>query len=200
MNFNYLKLQKGVKSTIINLYMKINQIGNYLCASISFYRLKKIRPQGYVLLLSMVFLMMLTLLAISVISLNTTQTRIATNHTNTEISLEKAEGALNEAINKLIKGTYNPKNFMQNGNGLYLLDPSAPPIWTTINWSSSSAVISGFKGSSGASASYIIEQLPSVVSPGQNMKTPTSIYRITVRAVGAGGNEATILQSTVQIQ
>lgn len=156
--------------------------------------------QGYILLTTLILLIALTVLALAGVSLNNTQTRIAANATDTEICFEKTEGALNEAINYLINGTYTVNDFLQNTRGLYLFAPTAAPLWTTVNWSSSTAVINSFSGSSGSQASYIIEQLPSVVQPGQNMKTPTYIYRITARSVGASGNNAVLLQSTIQIQ
>ncbi|MFA6303428.1 MAG: pilus assembly protein [Legionella sp.] len=157
------------------------------------------KQNGYVLLLTLILLVMLTTLALSEVSLNTGQTRIAGNATDTEICFEKTEGALNQAINSLLSNTYAPSSFASNANGLYLLNQSAAPLWTTIEWTSNSAVIQSFQGSSGSAASYFIEQLPSVIQPGQNMKTPTQIYRVTARALGASGNSATILQTTLQI-
>ncbi|MCW8386399.1 pilus assembly protein [Fluoribacter dumoffii] len=155
---------------------------------------------GYILLITMIFLIMLTVLAITGVSLNTTQTRIAANATDSEITLEKTEGALNEAVNNLMNGTYSANSFLKNSNGLYLLDPNNPPLWTTVNWSSSSSVISSFQGYSNSQAGYIIEQLPSIIQPGQNIKSPTYVYRITARSLGASGNTSVMLQSTVQIQ
>lgn len=69
-----------------------------------------------------------------------------------------------------------------------------------MNWSSSSSVISSFQGYSNSQAGYIIEQLPSIIQPGQNIKSPTYVYRITARSLGASGNTSVMLQSTVQIQ
>lgn len=156
--------------------------------------------KGYVLLMTLILLIALTVLALTEVSLNSTQTRIAANATDTEISFEKTEGALNEAINYLLNGTYSANDFLQNANGLYVLDPTAAPLWTTVDWSSTTAVIKSFQGNSNSQSSYIIEQLPSVIRPGQNMKTPTFIYRITARSLGANGNTALLLQSTILIQ
>ncbi len=155
--------------------------------------------KGYILLMTLILLIILTVLALTEVSLNTTQTRVAANATDSEISFEKTEGAVNQAINYLLNGTYSANSFLQKSKGLYVFDPTAAPLWRTINWSSSSAVISGFQGNSGSQASYIIERLPSVIKPGQNMKTHTYIYRITARSVGASGNAAVLLQSTIQI-
>lgn len=89
---------------------------------------------------------------------------------------------------------------MQNSNGLYILNPDSPPLWTTVDWSSGASVIHSFQGYSNSQASYIIEQLPSVIQPGQNMKTPTYVYRITGRSVGANTNITILLQNTLNIQ
>lgn len=164
------------------------------------YSLNQRAQKGYILLMTLILLVMLTVLALAAVSLNGTQTRIAANATDTEISFEKTEGALNEAINYLLNGTYSAHAFLQNSNGLYLHDPSAAPLWTTVNWASTTAVIKSFQGKSNSKASYIIEQLPSVIQPGQNMKSFTYIYRITARSVGANGNTAVLLQSNIQIQ
>ena len=161
--------------------------------------LKQTKQNGYILLLTLVMLVMITVLALSLVSQNTSQTRIAANATDMEITFEKGEGALNQAINSLIFGNYSLLGFSLNANGLYQLNTEAAPLWSTINWSSN-AVINSFQGNTGAAASYFIEQLPSVIQPGQNMNIPTQIYRITTRSVGANGKTAILLQATVQIQ
>lgn len=158
------------------------------------------RQQGYVLLTTIVLMIMLTVLAVSQVSLNTSQTRVAANVTDSEITFEKTEGAVNEAINNLKNGTYNAANFLSNSNGFYLFDQTAAPLWKTINWASSSAVIQSFQGKSGSQASYFIEKLPSVCLPGQNCKLPSNLYRITARALGANGNSSVIIQTTLQVQ
>jgi|GEM_PF-2350294 len=158
-----------------------------------------IAQQGFILFLTLILLIMLTVLALTQVSLNSTQTRIAANATDAEISFEKTEGAINEAINFVTNGTYVTDNFLRNNNGLYLLNQNAANIWTTVNWSSNTAVIKSFQGGSGAQAAYLIEQLPSVIKPGQNMKTPTHIFRVTGRSLGASGNTSVLLQSTLQV-
>lgn len=161
---------------------------------------KQSQQSGFILLMSLILLILLSILAISGVLVNTSQTRIATNAADTEVSFEKAEGAINQALNLISNGTYNAANFVLNSSGFYLLNPTTAPKWSTVNWSSSTAVINSFQGYSGAQASYIIEQLPSVIKPGQNMKTPTNVYRVTARAVGASGNSYIMLQTTIQIQ
>lgn len=160
-----------------------------------------IKQKGYILITTLVLMIMITAMALTQISLNTTQTRVAANAQDSTMSFEKAEGAINEAVNKLVNSTYTNANFLQNNNGFYILDPNnSSATWQTINWSGSTEVIHSFQGTYGAQADYIIEQLPSVVQPGQNMKTATRVYRVTARSVGASGNTSIIIQTTVQIQ
>ena len=156
--------------------------------------------EGSVLIVTLLLMVMLTAMATTQISYNKTQLHIATNSADVQIAFHTAEGALNEAINNLLAGTYTSSSFLSNLNGLYLPDPSSAALWTTVDWNSNNAVIKSFQGQSNAQAAYIIEQLPSVVKPGQNMNSPTQVYRITARAVGASGNSVVILQSTEQLQ
>lgn len=158
------------------------------------------KQQGFIMIMTLILIVLLTVLALTQISLNTTQTRLAANATENEVSFEKTEGAINEAINLVLDGTYSPASFVLNGNGLYLLDANSASPWKTINWSSSTLVKQSFHGGTSSQAAFIIEKLPSVIQPGQNMKSPTHIYRITSRALGASGNNAVVLQGTMKVQ
>ncbi len=100
---------------------------------------------GSVLIITLLLLMMLTVMAVTQISFNSTQNHVATNTTDVQIALQTAEGALNEATNNLLSGTYATSSFLSNANGLYVLNASAAPLWTTINWNSSGAVIMSFQ-------------------------------------------------------
>ena len=155
--------------------------------------------QGFTLIVALILLLILTVVAVTQVSFNTMVTRIATNSADALVAFQTAEGALNQAANQLLASTYTPSNFISNSNGLYLFNANNAPLWTTVNWSSAGAVISSYQGNSNAQGAYIIEQLPSVTMPGQNMSKPTLIYRITARAVGASGNGLIILQATVQV-
>ncbi len=160
------------------------------------------REQGSTLIVTIILVLLLTILGLGGIAVNSTQTRIATNAADSQIAFQTAEGALRLVQSGLLSGTYPKQNFLANSGGLYLLQPSNAPLWKTIDWSSSSDVISGFQGSSSSPSKFFIEQLPSVVPPGTGFKTPQSIsiYRVTARAVGASGGSPVILQDTIRIQ
>jgi type IV pilus assembly protein PilX len=156
--------------------------------------------KGSFLIITLLLLLMLTIISVSQISFNITQTRIATNSADVQVAFQTAEGALNAAANNLLAGNYTSSGFASNSNGLYTPNFSDGPLWTTINWGTANATITSFQGNSSGQAAYIIEQLPSVVVPGQNLNKPSQVYRITARGVGASGNPVVMLQSTVQIQ
>jgi type IV pilus assembly protein PilX len=158
------------------------------------------KQKGFILITTLVLLAMLTVLGVAQISINSTQTQVATNSTDSETSFEKTEGALNEGINKMLNNSYSMNSFVSNANGLYVFDQTATPKWKTVNWESSDLVIRSFSGLNGLQANYIIEQLPAVAMNGQNMKRTTRFYRITGRAVGQNGVSSVLLQSILQIQ
>lgn len=162
---------------------------------------RRLSQRGAVLLTTVMLLVLLTILALAAVSMNSTQTRVATNSADYQVAYQTAEGALSQAQNNLIGGTYTASAFAANTNGLYVFDPAAAPVWANSSiWATSSAVIPGFQGGSSTGAQYLIEKLPPVTKPGQSLKTPVQVYRITARAVGKSGRSPVVLQSTVQIQ
>jgi type IV pilus assembly protein PilX len=169
----------------------------YLNPSIRHPRFKQ---RGSVLIVTIIMILLLTILGLGTVSLNTTQTRIATNSADVQISFQTAEGAINQANTDLIAGNYTFQEFVAGEKGLYIFDPNTTPIWKTIDWNNSDLSIPGFKGSSNEDSKVIIELLPSFTRPGQSLKSTTRVFRITVRSIGASGKSPTILQSTVQIQ
>lgn len=157
------------------------------------------QEQGSTFLLTLILLAVITVIAVGEVAFNSTQTRIAANTADAQIALQTAEAAMNQATTQLLAGAYPPSLFIANTNGTYLLSLTASPVWNNANWASSAGVISSYQGASSAPAVYIIEQLPSVTLPGQNMRKPTFVYRITARATGASGNTPLVLQKIVLI-
>lgn len=158
------------------------------------------KQAGFILITTFIMILMLTVMVLGILSYNTTQTRIAANATDEQIAFQTAEGAINQATNNVLAGNYPSSSFLTNTNGLYIFNPTNPPLSSTINWSSTSAVITSYQGGSNAQAAYIVEQLPSGIQPGQNMNKLAWVYRVTARAVGASGGSPIILQTTIQVQ
>ena len=147
-----------------------------------------------VLITTMILLIMLTVLGLAMISLNSTQTRIATNSADAQEAYQTAEGALNQGAANLQSGSYTLADFIANTNGLYTFNAAGAPIWTTVAWTSASGAIQCTACGASTQAAYIIEYLPPVVVPGS---APKHAYRITARAVGISGKSPVELQATV---
>ncbi len=169
-------------------------------APVSIPRRRRAHAQrGSILIITIMLLLMVTVLAVGALSLNSSQTRMATNTADAQIAFQTAEGALNQVQSNLLAGNYPDASFYANTAGFYVFDPAVAPLATTVNFTTSAAV-QGFPGSSGTAASFIIELLPSFVRPGQSMQQATRVYRITSRAVGPSGGSEVKLQATVQVQ
>lgn len=162
-------------------------------------------PRGFVLLTALIMLLVLTLIALVAMSFEANQARVAGNTANAQISFETAEGALRIVEGNLLSSTYAANQFVLGGsNGLYLFDPTQPPVWSlSSTWTGNNVIASGFTGQSATAALVVIEQLPSVSLPGQNLASiqygggspPARVYRITARAVGANGKAPVLVQS-----
>jgi type IV pilus assembly protein PilX len=148
-----------------------------------------------VLITTMILLMMLTVLGLAMMSLSTTQTRIATNSADAQAAYQTAEGALNQAAANLQAANYPLASFIANTNGLYTFDSASAPWWTTVSWSNASGAIQCTACGASTKAAYIIEYLPAVNIPGS--PTPQRVYRITARALGISGSSPVMLQATV---
>jgi len=160
--------------------------------------------QGFVLVTAIILVLLITILALSMVSLNSTQTRIATNAADSQVAFQTAEAALHQAEDSLISGSISIPSPCGSISvaGVYCA-PSATstPLWASVNWTSTTAAVqTGFTGSSSRQGAYIIEQLPVTTTPigcTQNVGNKVSWFRITARAVGASGQSPVMLQSVI---
>ncbi len=152
------------------------------------------RQRASVLIMTLILLIMLTVLGLGMISMNSTQTRIATNSADAQQAYQTAEGALNSAANNLQQGNYTLASFLANTNGLYAFDPTIAPRWQSVIWNSSTSVILCTTCGMGTQAAFIIEYMPPATTPGSATR---QVYRVTARALGVSGKSPVILQSTV---
>ena len=151
--------------------------------------------RGSVLITTLILLIMLTVLGLAMISLNSTQTRIATNSSDAQQAYQTAEGALNQAANNLLAGNYTQAGFIANTNGLYAFDTSITPRWQSVDWTNNVQVGQCAPACGmGNNAAFIIEYMPPVNVPGVGVR---QVYRVTARALGVSGKSPVVLQSTV---
>ncbi len=152
------------------------------------------RQRASVLIMTLMLLVMLTVLGLGMMSMNSTQTRIAGNSADAQQAYQTAEGALSEAAHHLLAGNYTLASFLANANGLYAFDASVTPRWQSVTWTNSTEVILCATCGLGTQAAFIIEYMPPAISPGSPAR---QVYRVTARALGVSGRSPVVLQSTV---
>lgn len=179
------------------------------------------RPQrqtGFVLIVALVLLLVLTLLGLAAAQSTSLEERMARNARNHDMAFQAAEAGLNAAQSGILQGLWSNANYASNGNGLYMLATCCAPAsawtsaWTVANvWATALPIDTAVSGLSipGIPAAqqpvFIIEELPPVAPPGSNLAQqqsgsgapPVQPYRITVYATGGDQTTHVILQSVV---
>lgn len=169
------------------------------------------KQAGVVLFVSLIFILMVTMLAVTSIQSTTVTERIAGNSRDKSLAFQATEAALRTAEG-VLRGT--PGAFTAGGaGGRYLVTESSVPAvltsaaqstWSKTTWENLTTVIcSGCVNNQMVSNApeYIIEQLPanalsdsSLVLGKPNKKT-SAVYRITASGTGMSGNSYVVLQS-----
>lgn len=164
--------------------------------------------RGMALVISLVLLIVLSLTALAAMKFVATQSRVASNSWNAQMSLATGEGALVTAENQLLSGV-TPRDFAANAHGAYRLDWNNVPQWAQSGfaWSGSNvlpAVIFSNSLYPKSTAHVVAEQLPSVAAPGQSLCGSAygcnggilHVFRVTANAVGPDGKLPVLLQDT----
>jgi type IV pilus assembly protein PilX len=168
------------------------------------------REQGVVLIVGLVFLLVLTMLGISAMSINTLEERMAGNSRDLNLAFQAAESGLRDAELDIFNNIGPDSGFdAACTNGLCLPPSSSTPLAQSINWSDTS-ITRAYGAYTGvgplelvsSQPRYIIEVLPALpVNPGQSIATgikPASggvAYRISALGVGGRSESRVILQS-----
>lgn len=165
------------------------------------------KQSGMVLMLSLIFLVLLTLLAVSGMKGTIMQERMAGNTRDRMLALESAEAALRTAANLLGSSS------LPSGTGIYMIPPpnSTSPAatftstqdWDTYPWTTSAATLpAGSINGVAQQPQYVIERMSTtpptvgtqVTAIGFAPGAGHGYFRITSRGVGATVNASVILQ------
>ena len=177
--------------------------------------------RGFVLIVALVLLLILTILGLAAAQSTSLQERMAGNARNRDLAFQAAEAGLRAAESCIPSAMSLPvcTNFSANANGNYLFDPANPPppsnlntpLWAVNGFWNNPAYVLSYPAITGASLPYvatqpeiIIEKLPAIAAPGGNIgqqqfggSTPMiQNYRITVLGFG-GDNSATAMLQVI---
>ncbi len=168
------------------------------------------RERGYVLALSLVFLLLLTIVGVTALRTTSLEEKMAHNIKDKNLSFQAAESALAEVESWL--GTRQSQPLPNAANGLYPQDYSGnPPAWQTVDWYGTSGLQifpnmpdgttpGTALGYVNSQPRYIVEELGT--SCRKSLKCGTSSgerlvnYRVTARATGGTAAAVSILQTT----
>jgi len=153
------------------------------------------RQRGSALLVSLVFLLLLTMIGVAAIQDSTLQERMAGNTRDREVAFQAAEAGLRVAERYLQGAVVGP--FEGNANGLFLAGSS--PNWQTSNSTNWIKLPNGALSIVSAQPEYVIEEVSQTGMFGLGADEPeevSSSYRVTSRGYGASPDARVVLQST----
>jgi type IV pilus assembly protein PilX len=169
------------------------------------YRLRDAQ-RGAAMVIALIMLLVLTLLATASARMTLLEERMTGNTQDRNVAFQAAEAALRSG--ELIAQAPVVPVFGGANGGLY--KPAAPgdaPVWNALDWEDAAAVHADaalddvVEDLGGATADYIVEQLPRVPTPGESLAADTTVdeasfYRVTARGVGIAGTATVTLQTT----
>ncbi len=167
------------------------------------------RQRGAVLFVSLIFLLVLTLVAVMLARSQTTEERLAQNDANHDLAVESAGATLRYAQMNLAEGLYT--DFTQDNHGLYQTNPLAAPVYSPTIWANTSAVTTGPTLSilsSSPAPEFYVEQMPAAPKPGTplggcngyNSNGCVQIYQITAHSTGADDSANATVRSIYQVE
>ncbi len=164
------------------------------------------RQDGAAMVIALIMLLVLTLLATASARMTILEERMTGNTQDRSVAFQAAEAGLRAGEDQAQVPVL--PDFAVNAAGLYRApDPADTPLWLTVNWASAGDVslYNGLADAPGslarATASFLVEELPRVATPGESLAADASVdeaifFRVTARGVGVSGNAAVTLQST----
>ncbi len=161
------------------------------------------RQTGVALIVSLIFLVMLTLIAVTAMRSTSLQERMAGNTRDHMLAFQAAEAALQAA--EITLGACTPPS----GTGIYLVPNTSPAAaytstqdWDNYPWGTSAVNLAGALYGVKQQPQYVIERLTTTAPGGGNQivniafgpHTGSGYYRITSRGTGGTANAAVVLQ------
>jgi type IV pilus assembly protein PilX len=173
--------------------------------------------RGFVLIVALVLLLVLTILGLAAAQSTSLEERMAGNARNRDLAFQAAEAGLRAAESCLNTGMSICTSFSNNAGGTYEFDPNNPPapstqttpLWEVNGFWSNPAYVLNYTTITGSSLpdvvtqpEVIIEQLPAIAAPGGNIgqqqfgggSPNIQNYRITAFGTGGDSTATAMLQ------
>ncbi len=157
------------------------------------------KQQGVVLAIGLIMLLLMTLIGVTGMQTTTLQEKMTGNFRDRNLAFQSAEAALRDAEQYLRLTTVLPT--FNSSNGLYQPASSTADVWTTLDWTDTSASVAYSSTITDVTTQprYIIEELPAVPDEESSLEAgviqTSAFYRVTSRATGGSDTAVVILQS-----
>jgi type IV pilus assembly protein PilX len=157
--------------------------------------------RGTALVMALVFLLLMTMLAITAINTSTLEERMAGNTKDQNLAFQAAETAL-RAGELWVDSRTLPTQLTAPSTapffGIYNPSTTGTEIWDTVDWNDTTNAVKSYSTTPLTDVStppkYIIEVLS--IGPATPPATNTYIVRITARGTGASNSTVSMVQST----
>lgn len=166
------------------------------------------RQTGAILITSLIFLMVVTMIVLTVLRNGTLEERMARNGRDRQVALQAAEAVLRDAESTLFAGApfdpYDPSKFTSACTDGLCFKPAAGVTWQAVDWTSATltrtfaAAASQIAGLN-SQPRYIVEIVVPPTKGSSVGQCENGLAKITARGVG-NGNAATFVQSTVRFK
>lgn len=161
------------------------------------------RDKGAALITGLILMVVLMLLVTSAMRTTIMEERMTGNARDADVGFQAAEAALREGEQVLNGATLPP--FTTNGAYLNAGTRDDNHWLNTHDWATNSQVITTSLPNTAAAPRFVIEQVSTLSSTGNDdlgfgPKEDGGVYRVTARAQGANPNTFVYLQSTFQRQ
>lgn len=166
------------------------------------------RQAGAILITSVIFLMVVTMIVLTVLRNGTLEERMARNGRDRQVALQAAEAVLRDAEATLFSGPpfdpYDPSKFTSACTNGLCYKPAANVTWQTVDWSSASltrtfAVNTSQITGLNTQPRYIVEIVEPPTKSASSGQCDNGLAKVTARGVG-NGDAATFVQSTVRFK
>ena len=170
----------------------------------------KRKQLGVALIMSLVFLTLLTILGLTSMSTTILQEKMAANMKDKNLAFQAAETGLRTA-EQWVNVQLSKPVFPNNASGLYLPSTTAVPIWDSLDWTATANLVVypntpsgsgvGSLATVGTLPKYIIEDMGeeqdgSLVLPKDYKGVGKTVLRITARGTGGTDSAQVMVQST----
>ncbi|MBU1265774.1 MAG: pilus assembly PilX family protein [Thiobacillus sp.] len=158
------------------------------------------RQSGMALITGLIFMVVLTLLALAAMRTTTLEERMSGNASDRDLAFQAAEAAL-RAGEQAVSGATTPAFALGTAYTPRIAAGTLSTYWPTHPWATQSVAVWQPAGTS-AAPRFVIEEMPATACAGGSLAVgPTpecGVYRVTARGVGRSANTMVILQAVYQ--